>query len=72
MLELTKALNADWTSGTWRAYKGLDGKRKAYMFDPNGDGLSLANHAINQDGIVQPSVVCQLCGFHDTVRLLNW
>ncbi len=72
MLELSKAHNADWLPLTWHSYEALDGKRKAYMVDPTGCGLNLANHTIEPDGAVHPSVACQICSFHDYVRLLGW
>lgn len=71
MLELPKALNANWTPLTWRAYRDLNGKQKAYINDGN-DYLNLANHTIDPDGTVHPSVGCQICGFHDYVKLLGW
>jgi hypothetical protein len=71
LLELPKALNADWQPLTWRAYKGLDGKRRAYVNDGT-DYLNLALHTIDPDGTVHPSVVCRICGFHEFVKLLGW
>ncbi len=72
MLELQHAVNADWKPLTWHSYQALDGKQKAYMVDPNSCGLTLANHTIDPDGIVHPSVVCPICSFHDHVKLLGW
>lgn len=72
MLELPKALNANWLPLTWRSYPGLDGKPTAYIIDPKNDGLSLIQHIIDTDGTVHPSVVCTICGFHDSVKLLGW
>ncbi len=71
MLELQKVVNADWRPLTWRGYRALDGKLVAYINDGN-DYLSLAKHTIDQDGTVYPSVVCTVCGWHESVKLLGW
>ena len=71
MLELPKALNADWAPWTWHFYQAQDGRRVAYIYDGT-DLLSLARHTIENDGTVHPSVLCTLCGFHGEVKLLGW
>lgn len=71
MLELPKALNANWQPSTWHFYQAQDGKRTVYINDGN-DLLSLARHTINPDGTVRPSVLCPTCGFHDDIKLLGW
>ncbi len=71
MLELPKALNADWQPLTWHSYRALDGKQTAYINDGN-DYLNLKNHTIDSDGTVHPSVGCPVCGFHEFVKLLGW
>ncbi|MGA2789819.1 MAG: hypothetical protein ABSF00_03505 [Candidatus Bathyarchaeia archaeon] len=71
MLELPKALNADWQPRTWHYYQAQDGRRIVYINDGT-DLLSLARHTIEVDGTVRPSVLCTLCGFHDDVKLIGW
>jgi hypothetical protein len=71
MLELPKALNANWTPLTWRAYVGLEGIRRAFIND-GIDYINLALHTIDPDGTVHPSVTCRICGFHADVKLLGW
>lgn len=71
MLELPKALNADWQPRTWHSYNSLNGEPVVYINDGK-DLLSLAFHNINRDGTVQPIIRCPLCGFHDSVKLLGW
>ncbi len=55
--------------GTWRMIEGPEGD--VFIIDLNGHYLSLKNHAIFPDGVVQPSVVCPVegCGFHEFVLL---
>jgi hypothetical protein len=71
MLQLAKAMNADWEPLTWHFYKAQDGKPVVYINDGN-DLLSLARHMIEPDGTVKPSVLCTICGFHHIVKLLGW
>lgn len=72
------------TPGRWRPAKLADGRRTATISCPVcGRSGSLADHEIDADGTVRPSVVCPyadpnvaqgepLCGFHQHVRLLEW
>ncbi|MGA2971904.1 MAG: hypothetical protein ABSE39_04670 [Candidatus Bathyarchaeia archaeon] len=71
MIELPKALNADWAPLTWHAYQAQDGKPQVVIND-GSDLLSLARHTIESDGTVKPSVLCTTCGFHNDVKLLGW
>jgi hypothetical protein len=71
LLELPKALNADWAPFTWHFYQAQDGKPTVFINDGN-DLLSLAKYVIEADGSVQPSVLCPTCGFHDDVKLKDW
>ena len=71
MIELRKALNADWQPLTWHFFQAQDGNPTVYIND-GSDLLSLARFRIESDGSVHPSVLCPTCGFHDDVKLLSW
>lgn len=60
--------------GVWRGTKMRDGRRSALMSCPKcGQTCSLSHHKIQDNGEVQPSVVCPMdCGFHEYVKLAGW
>lgn len=39
---------------------------------PKGHICNLDEHVVKLDGVVQPSVACTKCEFHDTIRLLDF
>lgn len=39
---------------------------------PNGHVSELGDHTVGMDGVVSPSAVCPKCGWHETVRLLDY
>ncbi len=53
--------------GTWSRIED-----RVYIVDPSDHYLPLKNHKILEKGLVQPSVVCPICGFHETVHLAGW
>lgn len=58
---------------TWKGGMA-DGIRTASMSCPKCGGVfSLAAHFIDNQGMVNPSVVCPYkCGYHEFVQLLSW
>ena len=70
-LERNITANEDITL-TWRLAFDWRGFRSIYIFDVNGHGLSLNRHLIGMDGLVRPSVVCPICGWHETIKLKGW
>ncbi len=64
---------------TWHPFKDVDGTYGAIFTCPNGHTGTLISarpesHQIGADGVVSPSVVCDIdgCTFHDHIRLLEW
>jgi len=66
--------------GVWAPLTAADGRKSASIVCPNcGRWGVLLDHVILDDGTVRGppgqsgSVVCgYACGFHDTVRLMEW
>lgn len=58
---------------TWTLLR-MGSRWSAMAVCPNGHEGSLDDHAIAEDGVVTPSVVCpeKKCGFHDYVQLEGW
>lgn len=58
--------------GTYKPVK-LEGRRTALLVCPGcGLKMQLKTHAISDDGVVTPSVVCRVCDFHEYVLLSDW
>lgn len=58
--------------GEWSPARSGD-RLTALVGCPGCDGtISLRRHEIDPDGVVTPSVVCPLCGWHDYARLKGW
>ena len=64
-----------YNSGTWKGVKLSDGSRGASFTCPHcRQTASLIDHEIDENGDVNPSVVCpdRICEFHRYIRLLDW
>ena len=61
------------TTGMWSP-RTRDGKKTAQLSCPKcGDAASLCDHKIAADGTVTPSVMCNVCDYHESgLRLEGW
>jgi len=62
--------------GTYKIATGSGGKKTAILSCPKcGESQSLSEHTIDNNGEVNPSVVCyfkEKCDFHEWVTLANY
>jgi hypothetical protein len=73
MLIFEKNPTSEDVPNTWRRL--IDGKNiSASIFCSKGHYGVVTDHTINDDGIVNPSVVCpeEGCTFHDMIKLKDW
>lgn len=59
---------------TWRnyIYEGKILECSPVIVDLNCHYLSIHKHTIMDDGTVNPSVVCPVCGWHEIIKLEGW
>jgi len=62
------------TSGTWHEVKGADGRTAQVSCPKCSKILSLDNHIISSDGVVQGKLICpkDSCPFEEYVTLDAW
>lgn len=75
MIELKRGNGPfDFRPLTWRPVKSPYGGYTAIVVCSNGHEGLIPDHAIAEDGLVSPSVVCKVpeCMFHETVMLVGW
>jgi len=64
-----KARGDSLREGCW--YLNQDAEVKVCCPGCGGVG-DLNEHRIDDNGMVWPSLICQACGFHDSVQLEGW
>ncbi len=59
------------TQGTWMRVR-LDGKTAVWIGCPACGQNALLDHGVDENGDVNPSLVCDNCGYHEYVHLVDW
>ncbi len=56
---------------TWKPCRDGD-RMTASVVCANGHDGIISDHTIDPSGLVTPSVVCTICGWHEYIRLEEW
>lgn len=72
MILVRRALDQSESGPWWRPTWPTVPTRSAWFKCPRGHLGTLTDHAIREDGRVEPSVKCPECPFHEDVTLEGW
>lgn len=73
MIIFKQAKEKNLSKQTWSGAR-VEDRRTATIMCPEGHIGSISNHTIDDQGVVNPSVVCpwEGCDFHDFIQLEGW